>query len=973
MKNSILPLASRIDLKPVPSIAAFAASVILLLGARASGQTTGFSRQDAGPWDYNDPLNWSGQNINGLWSPELALTASQTVTFGADTVLSGPLSFGYAGAFNQTLRGMGGDWTLTLGGDVIVDTVASSRVVTVGSGTTNQRLNVDLGGVVREFKVTSGRTLTFSNVLSNGGVTVTGGTVNLSGVNTYTGLTTVNAGTLALNSGAASIANSDVVVNGATFSAAGGNSTITRAKSLTLNGAASFNLSGASSGFSVDQITNAITLNPGAAATVTVTGSGTRNAQLTAASFVRNADSTVLFRGTSLGASAIASGDPGVTNISFQTAPALSGAGPAGTSTVGIIVGAYGDSSATGSGFGATGGLVTYDASRGVRPLDLSTEYKPTISAGQTQLDNVRLAGVSGTPLSVNLASPLTTIGSLSISATGSGTDSGVSLTGEPGAVLKVASGVIYASQTVTTPTATDTMLISVPTLDLNGQEGVIISSNTGQSGANGNHNAPLEIQSVITNDGGNGITKAGPGSLKITGSEQSTYSGDTVMNAGILYLAKSTTNIALPENSTLVINGGTVLQTNNQIPDTASVVVNGGSWAVSNSTSNGNRADETIKDLVITGGVAKNGQTRGGVFNILGSATVAGGSLIGVGDGSNITISGLLSISNGGVVTLGSSVGTNTVNSRMTLNGGLAIANTVSGAYVPLTLSPGTVADRNGGRLNLAGDVSFTGNPQNSNTATIDAPAADGNSGVVALLGVRTWNVGDGAAAKDLTVVPALTDFDANGGGIVKTGGGTLDLAGASTYTGSTDVQAGTLVVSGSLNGTSSVNVSAGAVLETDASASIATSALGNLSIAGTLSPGGSGEAGRLTLSLGTGGKLNFASASTLKFDLGSTTSDLISFETAEDWLGGSGQVTLSLGGTINYTATYTIFENVTTAGFTFSAITGYDAANYSASVVKNGSDYKLSFAPVPEPGTATALFGGIGLLLGVRRSRRK
>jgi autotransporter-associated beta strand protein len=639
-----------------------------------------------------------------------------------------------------------------------------------------------------------------------------------------------------------------------------------------------------------------------------------------------------------------------------------------------ILVGAYGDTTTGGNGFTATGGLVTYDAANGIRVLDSATEYAGTITSGQTQLDNVRLAGVSGTPLSVALTGATTTINSLSISVTGAGTNSGVTLTGDAGTTLKISSGVIHAGQSVTTPVVSDTMLINVPTLDLNGKEGVVLVANTGQSGANGSHNAPLLIESVITNDGGNGLTKAGPGSLRIGGASQSTYTGDTVVNAGILYLAKSASNIAVPNDSTLVVNGGTLLQTNNQIPDSVSVTVNGGSWAISSSTSNGNVSSETIQNFTLTGGSARNGQSRGGTFNILGSATFAGGTFNGVGDGSNITVTGPTAISNGATVTLGASTSTGTAfNSKMALNGGLTITNVASGAYTPISLSAAGTAGNNGGQLILANNFTFTGNATNANTTTINAPTGTGNSGVIALNGQRTFDIGNGAAAVDLTVVPALTNHGATVGGLTKSGAGTLALLGANTYTGATSLDAGTLLVNGSLTGTSLIDVAAGATLVTGSATTVSTGAGGNLSLAGTLSSGGAGAAGALMVSLGFGGKLNFLAGSTLAFDLGATpsASDLVSFTTADDWLDGSALASLSLGGSIDYGATYTIFENVNTTGFTFAAITGYDTVNYSANFAQSGTDYELSFVAIPEPGSFLLLLGGATLLGSVRRFR--
>jgi len=229
--------------------------------------------------------------------------------------------------------------------------------------------------------------------------------------------------------------------------------------------------------------------------------------------------------------------------------------------------------------------------------------------------------------------------------------------------------------------------------------------------------------------------------------------------------------------------------------------------------------------------------------------------------------------------------------------------------------------------------------------------------------------------AANTLTLGGAI---DGSGKSVTKTGAGALVLSGANTYTGTTTVSNGTAIVSGSLSGTTSVSVAAGAILASCPTGSIVTAAAGNVSVTGNLAPGGStvgAGAGTLNLSLGTGGKLNFAPASTLLFGLG-TTSDLVAFNTGGDWLSGSGNATLQLDVTLvgfNYANTYTVFNNVTTDGFTFANIAGYDTVNYTANFFDAGDSYQLSFVAVPEPGSLVSLLGGLGMLVGLRRMRRR
>ncbi len=119
--------------------------------------------------------------------------------------------------------------------------------------------------------------------------------------------------------------------------------------------------------------------------------------------------------------------------------------------------------------------------------------------------------------------------------------------------------------------------------------------------------------------------------------------------------------------------------------------------------------------------------------------------------------------------------------------------------------------------------------------------------------------------------------------------------------------------------------------------------------------------------------GKLNFASSSTLLFGLG-TNSDVVAFNAAGDWLSGSANATLQLDVTLagfSYANTYTVFNNVTTDGFTLANITGYDAVNYTANFADAGSGYQVNF--VPEPGSAVSLLAELGMVVALRRMRRR
>ncbi len=677
----------------------------------------------------------------------------------------------------------------------------------------------------------------------------------------------------------------------------------------------------------LDIITNALTIEQGFAA-VQVRARNTQNAQLLADSLDRRAGSVVLFAGNNFGTNDAGTGTNS-TNTVFSSAPALvGGGGSAGQPTIGIIKGAFGDIAYSGgqTGASATSGLVTYDAAKGVRVLS-ADEYRDYIADGQMSLDNVRLSNNSGEGPAITAIFQDTTINSLSFNVSGANTADGSGIFIDGTGTLKINSGMIYASQLVTgQPSSGNTnnkMHIAVPTLDLAGQEGVIIATTSGIRTSGSREGGYLEISSVITNDGGNGITIAGGGTVKFSGTNDNTYTGPTTVNTGYLYLAAGGTSDLIPGD--LVINGGAVEDGGNRIADTSNIIINGGSFKLQLGNEGSSRS-ETFHSLIMTGGKYQSGSSgHSGSSTLTGSATLFGGN-INLVPQTNMSVAGLTTLS-GGVVNISNASSASSHNTYLALNGGLAIENTAEGAYTPIII--GGHSSNRGGKLLLNGDVTFTGNTINGNTVTIDAVAST-NMGVIDLNGeTRTFTIGDGAADVDLAIVPAIEN-----GGIVKAGAGTLALDGVNTYSGPTTITGGTLKLgsAGSISSSSTIQIGVGAILDTTAQAFAMG---GGQTIVFDIDPTDDGSAGLL-----------------LAGDLDIT----------------SGSIDFNLLGTLDDAVYVLATYSGTLTGSEFASVSNLPAG-YNIDYAYNGNSIALT---VPEP-TAVGTAGAVALFGLLRRQRRK
>ncbi|MCE9630645.1 MAG: autotransporter-associated beta strand repeat-containing protein, partial [Planctomycetia bacterium] len=205
--------------------------------------------------------------------------------------------------------------------------------------------------------------------------------------------------------------------------------------------------------------------------------------------------------------------------------------------------------------------------------------------------------------------------------------------------------------------------------------------------------------------------------------------------------------------------------------------------------------------------------------------STYSGGTVV---DGGTLTLGGLGASGNNGVIR-----GSLTINQGATVNAdakgwSLGYGGTRAGAA--FSGNSVTSITINGGLLNFTnpeagaglaansivltggtiGGSSFGWIESNTLTPTLQTLASSTRSTLVGGISLRlsasgelTFDVASGSTSDGLDLVVSGSITDSTGGRVVKTGAGTLVLAGTNTYAGTTTVSAGTLALSGGWNGT--------------------------------------------------------------------------------------------------------------------------------------------------------------------------
>ena len=486
-------------------------------------------------------------------------TGSTTVSNAAALELQGGITVGAEAlsltgtgvSNNGALRNISGSNTyggaITLAGATRINSDAD--LLTLSGGISGAQ-NLTIGG--------SGNT-TISNAIatSTGRLTKDGlGTLTLSAANTYTGATTINAGTLSIaaitNGGVAGAlgnstnAEGNLTLGGGTLEYTGSTSNSTD-RNFTLT-------AGTSSAISVSNSAGSLTIS-GVAINTTgnLTKSGAGTLILTRAN---------LYTGTTTISAGTLQIGAGGTSGSLSSASVINNNG--------TLVFNRSDTMTQGTAFtstiGGTGNLI--QAGTGTLVLSGVNTYtgSTTVSAGNLTISNASALGGTGSGTTVANGASLQIQGDIAVGAEAlTLTGSGFSSSG----ALRNLSGANSLTGAITLSGAT-TIGSDAGTLTLSG--GISGTQNLTFTGA-GN----TTISGAIATSTGT-LTKNGSGTTTLNAAN--TYTGTTTVNSGTLTAATAN---ALGNSTVIDVNGGSFLVTaENAVNDNAAINLNGGRMAVS-------------------------------------------------------------------------------------------------------------------------------------------------------------------------------------------------------------------------------------------------------------------------------------------------------------------------------------------------------------------------------------------------------
>jgi autotransporter-associated beta strand protein len=805
------------------------------------------------------------KNGTGTW----VLSGVNTYT-GATTINAGTLSIatitngGVAGALGNSTNAAG---NLVLGGGTLEYTGSANstdRNFTLTAGTTS---------TISVTNSSAALTISGTSATTNGALTKAGsGTLILSGNNSYSGTTTISAGTLLLSSGAAGtpvLSSSSAIINNGTLAFNAPTFNVTYANTINGTGTVTHTMSAAnrrvtlsgnnsySGGTFVSNdamLAVAADNNLGAASGALTLGNGTTGGVLRIdQTGFTSANRSIVLAGTASG----------------STANKLAIGVASGTASFGGNISGSGNLDLTGSAYsgapGGTGTVVFTLGGNNTYTGATSISNNVTVRAGSsTALGNNSAVTLQGTGSTLDLNNNNLTIGSLASS---------------------VSSNVTLGNRTLTT----------------------------------GADNTSTSFAGVLAGSGG-GLTKTGTGTLTLTGSN--TYTGVTTISSGNLSI-----NATTAVGSTSGIN----------LADTTAIIYTGSAAAT---------LDRAIS---VTGTTGSTGTIRndGGALTLSGALSKNGTTLTLAGGSNGITVSGAISGSN--------------ANSDLIIDGGTTTLTNANNSYNGPTfiINGATLNANTGGALPTTTLSAVTIN--GSSTLALGA-----NQSVASLSGTSGSTVNLNAST--LTINGSATTTYSGGisgtGNLVKNGSGTQTLAGATTFNGTTTVNSGTLKAdaANALANTSSIDLNGGSLLVAAANA-VNDNANITLRNGGRLAVNGNFDE--------TVGALTLSANSTIDF---SGFVGTLRFGSIASWAPGATLSIWNWSGTTRYGDQINNYQTPSNLVFTNNATLTNNLANISfysdSGITSIGSGFERGFTgggteiiAVPEPETYLT---GVILLLG-------
>ena len=648
------------------------------------------------------------------------LTLSGANTFGGGLILS-------AGTLNLNSATAPGSGTITISGGTLDNT--SGFAVTLSNNNTQSwngdftftgtnTLSLGSGAVALGASCTvtvSGGTLGVGGIISGSGYSLTkagAGTLTLRGANTYTGGTTLSAGTLNINS-ASAIGSGSFTISGGTLNNTSGSSV-----TLSTNNAQTWNGDFAFTGTNDLNLGNgAVTL--GASRTVTVNNNGI----LTVGGIIS---------GSGLGLAKAGSGTLILGGVNTYTGATTVSAGTLQTSAADRII----DSSAISVSSGATfalGGNETVASIAGAGNYSLGAN---TLTFGDTS--NQTVSGtISGTGALVKSGSGSITLSGSNSYSGGTKMNAGTIFVGHnsalgSGTLTFAASGTGLASNDSTDRTISNALgtfagSSAIYTFGSAGSGNLTFTNTT--SAALGSvrtftvNNSWTSFANAFTGTS-DGITKAGTGTLILAGNN--TYTGATTINVGTLQIGNGGATGSLSTSSAITVNGTLAF-------NRSDALTQGTNFSSASISGTGTLVQNGAGTLTLN---AANTYSGGTTLNtgtlVIGNTAAAGTGTITQSSGSS-----LLKFDTTGTVSNNMSIYNVASNQTMTLSGSITAQNTTYDVASGTTLSiNGTISGSGGvtkngtGTLTLTGNNTFTGNTTiNSGTLRAGATNALGDT----------------------------------------------------------------------------------------------------------------------------------------------------------------------------------------------------------------------------------------------------